>query len=75
MVVVARVFGNGLAQITDVVEPASDPQAVEDLEHALQDHLSSTPFVPAKLDGRGNDVQVVLKIQNVVVSPNKRSRN
>jgi len=75
MVVVARVFGNGLAQITDVVEPASDPQAVEDLEHAFQDHLSSTPFVPAKLDGRGNDVQVVLKIQNVVVSPNKRSRN
>ena len=75
MVVVARVFGNGFAQITDVVEPASDPQAVNDLEQAFEDNRSATPFVPAKLDGRGNDVQVVLKIQNVVVSPHKRSHN
>jgi len=75
MVVVARVFGNGLAEITDVVEPASDPQAVQNLEHALEDQRSSTPFVPAKLDGRGNDVQVVLKIQNVVVSTRGSSKN
>lgn len=75
MVVVARVFGDGLAQITDVVEPASDPQAVQDLEHALEDRRTSTPFVPARLDGRANDVKVVLKIQNVVVSPGKRARN
>ena len=75
MVVVARVFGNGLAEITDVVEPASDPQAVQDLEHALEDRRSSTPFVPANLDGRSNDVQVVLKIQNVVVSTRRSSRN
>ncbi|KXK03323.1 MAG: hypothetical protein UZ17_ACD001001130 [Acidobacteria bacterium OLB17] len=74
MVVVARVFGDGLAQITDVVEPASDPQAVQDLEHALEDQRSSTPFVPARLDGRGDDVQVVLKIQNVVVSAAKHQR-
>ena len=74
MVVVARVFGNGLAEITDVVEPAKDPQAVQDLEHALEDRRASTPFVPAKLDGRGNDVKVVLKFQNVVVSTAKSSR-
>lgn len=74
MVVVARVFGNGLAEITDVVEPAKDPQAVQDLEHALEDRRASTPFVPAKLDGRGNDVKVVLKFQNVVVSTPKSSR-
>ncbi|HQZ83444.1 MAG TPA: zf-HC2 domain-containing protein [Pyrinomonadaceae bacterium] len=75
MVVVARVFGNGLAEITDVVEPASDPQAVQALEHALEDRRSSTPFVPAKFDGRSNDVKVVLKIQNVVVSTRRNSRN
>lgn len=75
MVVVARVFGNGLAQITDVVEPAKDPQAVQDLERALSDRRSSTPFVPARLDGRANDVQVVLKIQNVLVPTGNKPQN
>ncbi|MBC7901078.1 MAG: zf-HC2 domain-containing protein [Saprospiraceae bacterium] len=67
VVVVADVFGNGLAQITEVVEPSRDRQAVADLRKALETDPSLAPFVPANLDNRSESVRVVLKIQSVNV--------
>jgi hypothetical protein len=67
VVVVADVFGNGLAEIAEVVEPSHDRKAIEELQRALQSDPSFAPFVPASKDQRGNTVRVVLKIQNVNV--------
>lgn len=66
VVVVADVFGSGLAQISEVVEPSSDRRAVRELEKALKDDSAyAAPFVPANMDGRSDTVRVVLKIQRV----------
>ena len=67
VVVVADVFGNGLAEIAEVVEPSHDRRAVEELQRALQSDPSFAPFVPASVDQRGDTIRVVLKIQNVNV--------
>ena len=67
--VVADVFGNGLAQIAEVVEPSRDRKAVDELNRALQSDQSLSPFVSSDLDNRSSDtIRVVLKIQNVNVS-------
>ena len=68
VVVVAEVFGNGLAQIDEVVEPSRDRRAVGELEKALRSDPDFAPFVPANLDQRPESVKVVLRIQNVNVS-------
>jgi len=68
VVVVADVFRNGVAQITEVVEPSSDLHAITDLQKALESDLSSAPFVPADFDRRSETIRVVLKIQRVNVS-------
>lgn len=68
VVVVADVFGSGLARIAEVVEPSKDINAIRELEKALKtnpDH--APPFVPANLDQRSNTVRVVLRIQSVNV--------
>lgn len=66
VVVVAEVFGNGLAQIDEVVEPSRDRQAVRELEKALKSDPNYAPsFVPANLDRRSDSVRVILKIQSV----------
>jgi len=70
--VVADVFGNGLAEIAEVVEPSHDSRAVEELERALQSDPAYAPFVPANLDQRSNTIRVILKIQNVNVSTSSR---
>lgn len=67
VVVVADVFGNGLAQIAEVVEPTNDWQTVNRLEKALKTDPDFAPFVPAKADRRSNTVRVVFKIQTVDV--------
>jgi hypothetical protein len=67
VVVVADVFGNGLARIAEVVEPSSDRDAVRELQKALQSDPAYAPFVPAKMDQRSDTIRVVLKIQNVNV--------
>lgn len=66
--VVADVFGNGLASISEVVEPSRDAKAVEELQRALQTDPAYAPFVPANMDHRSDTVRVVLKIQNVNVA-------
>jgi hypothetical protein len=67
VVVVADVFSNGLAQISEVVEPSHDRRAIEELQKALQSDPSFAPFVPADMDQRSDTIRVVLKIQNVNV--------
>lgn len=67
VVVVADVFGNGLARISEVVEPSRDRRAVAELEQALKSDPAYAPFVPADFDGRSDSMRVVLKIQSVDV--------
>lgn len=67
VVVVADVFGDGLAQIAEVVEAPRSRKSLEELENALQNDPTYAPFVPAKLDNRSNFVRVVFKIQRVDV--------
>ncbi len=68
VVVVADVFGSGLARIAEVVEPSSDIRAVQELEKALQTDSAFSPFVPANMETRPDSVRVVLKFQSVNVS-------
>ena len=67
VVVVADVFGNGLARISEVVEPSRDRKAIEELRKALQSDPAYAPFVPASLDQRSDTVRVVLRFQSVNV--------
>lgn len=74
VVVVANVLSNGLASVTEVVEGNSDAKTMADLERALQADGSNTPFVPAVLDNRGDNVRVVLKFKTVNVSTRTSSK-
>lgn len=74
VVVVADVFGNGLAQIAEVVEPSGNVNAVEELQKALQSDPAYAPFVSAKDDRRAETVRVILKIQNVNVRTHAASQ-
>jgi hypothetical protein len=67
VVVVADVFGNGLAQIAEVIEPSHDRHAVAELQKALESDPAYAPFVSADMDRRSDAVRVVLKIQSVSV--------
>jgi hypothetical protein len=76
VVVVADVFGNGLARIAEVIEQPRDRQTLYNLEKALRTDPDFAPFVPASFDGRADSVQIVLKIQRVDVDvKNRRPRN
>ena len=68
VVVVADVFGNGLAQIAEVIEPSHNRQAVEELQKALDSDPAYAPFVSSNLDKRSDNMRVVLKFQSVNVS-------
>ena len=67
IVIVADVFGNGLAKIDEVIEPSSNRRAVIELQKALQSDPDYAPFVPAKMDNRSDRVRVILKFQTVNV--------
>ena len=73
VVVVADVFGNGLAQIAEVVEPSRDSQAIGELQKALGSDPAFTPFVPSTMETRPETVRVVLKFQSVNVSTGLKS--
>jgi hypothetical protein len=78
VVVVADVFGNGSAQIAEVVEPSRNQNAVPELARALDYETVNPPFVPATFDQRSDTIRVVLKIQSVDVStrePSKKRRS
>jgi hypothetical protein len=67
VVVVADVFGNGIARIAEVVEAPHDRRAMQDLERALSEDPGYAPFVSSTQDKRSDVVRVVLKIQRVDV--------
>jgi hypothetical protein len=67
VVVVADVFGDGIAKIAEVVEPPSDQRALKNLEKAMNEKSASAPFVPASKDNRSQVVRVIFKIQRVDV--------
>ncbi|MEO7674327.1 MAG: zf-HC2 domain-containing protein [Pyrinomonadaceae bacterium] len=70
--VVADVYGNGVAEITEVVEPSSDTRAIGELQKALNSDASFAAFVPASFDHRSETIRVVLKIQSVSVNTSLR---
>lgn len=70
--VVADVYGNGVAEITEVVEPSSDSRAIGELQKALGSAPSFAAFVPASFDHRSETIRVVLKIQSVSVNTSLR---
>ena len=70
--VVADIYSNGVAEITQVVEPSSDRSAVGELQKALRSDPSSSAFVPASFDKRSETIRVVLKIQSVMVNTRLR---
>jgi len=72
VVVVADVFGDGLAQIAQVVEPSNDKMAVGELERAFEASASDSPFVPAVVENRPESVRVVLRFQTVNVKTGVR---
>jgi len=73
VVVVADVYGNGSAEITDVVESPRDRKLVDKLVAAFRTDRTAPPFVPARMDNRGSLVRVVLKFQNVNVNIDEAS--
>lgn len=74
VVVIADVFGDGIASVEEVVAPLDDVKTVFELEKALRQDATDAPFVPAFLDKRADSVRVVLKIQRVDVSTNSKKR-
>ena len=74
VVVVADVYGNGSAQIAEVVEPSRNRHAVDELARALDTESASAPFVPATMENRPDNVRVVLKVQTVDVKTDLKRR-
>ncbi|MBK8302631.1 MAG: zf-HC2 domain-containing protein [Chloracidobacterium sp.] len=74
VVVVADVFGNGLARISEVIEPSRDSRAIAELQKALESDPAYSPFVTANLDKRSDSVRVVLRFQSVDVPTGIRPR-
>ncbi|MBP9664259.1 MAG: hypothetical protein KBD94_06520 [Pyrinomonadaceae bacterium] len=73
VVIVADVFGNGLAHISEVVEPANDQRIVEELRKALETDPAYAPFVPSSVESRPESVRVVFMLQSVNVNIHRRA--
>ena len=67
VVLVADVFGDGLAKITEVIEPPRDKKAMTEIEKAFETDPEKAPFLPPKMQKDKDTVRVVLKIQFVEV--------
>jgi len=64
MFVVANVFSNGSASLTDVVQPPRDKRMLVEFESALRQDAA---FVPASLDRRPDTMRVFFLVQKVDV--------
>jgi hypothetical protein len=64
MVVVADVFSNGAASLTDVMHGPRDRRMLDDFQAALRNNAA---FVPASMDRRPESMRVVFSIQRVEV--------
>lgn len=67
IVMVLNVFGDGTADLEQMVRPLDSPAAIAELHRALEGKESGAPFVPASLDGRTDIAKVVFKMQKVEV--------
>lgn len=65
MVVVATVFSNGAASLSDVVQPPRDRRMLDEFEIALRQDAA---FVPASMDRRPDTMRVVFAVQKVDVT-------
>jgi len=74
VVVVADIYGNGSAQIAEVVEPSRDRRAIGQLEKALDTVSAYAAFVPTTMENRPESVRVVLKFQTVDVKTDLKRR-
>lgn len=68
VVVVADVFSNGLASISEVVESPKDRRVVEQLEKALANDAKYAPFVPTVLEDRPENMKIILRLNYVNVN-------
>ncbi len=68
VVVVADVFGNGLARIAEVVDPPGNERAMRELQRAFETDPEKAPFKPSKFEKDIDRVRVVLRINRVDVS-------
>src|SRR5436305_805071 len=64
MVVIADVFSNGTASVTDVVHSPRDRRLLDDFQEALRNNAA---FVPASLDRRPETMRVIFSVQRVDV--------
>ena len=64
MVVVATVFSNGAASLSDIVQPPRDRRMLTEFEIALRQDAA---FVPASMDRRPDTMRVVFAVQKVDV--------
>jgi hypothetical protein len=64
MFVVANVFSDGSASLTDVVQPPRDKRMLTEFESALRQDAA---FVPASLDRRPDTMRVFFLVQKVDV--------
>lgn len=74
VVVVADVFGNGLAKIATIVERPRDPGTMAAFERAIESGISEAPFVPAEMENRPEIVRVVFRYQQVNVNIRQSDR-
>jgi hypothetical protein len=65
MIVVATVFTNGRATLSDVMQAPRDRRMLDEFQDALRKNAA---FVPASFDRRPETMQVVLSFQKVEVS-------
>jgi hypothetical protein len=74
VVVVADVFGNGLAKIAMIFERPRDPGTMAAFERAIESGISEAPFVPAEFENRPEIVRVVFRYQQVNVNIGQSER-
>lgn len=70
IVVVADVYGNGLAKIATFIEKPRDPGTLAAFQRAMESGISQAPFVPAGLEDRPELVRVIFRYQRINVSVN-----
>lgn len=71
IVLIADVDSSGNASISSFISPPKNQSTTSMLKTALEDNKSSSPFVPANLDNRSENVQIVLLLNQVDVYENK----
>jgi hypothetical protein len=77
VVLVADVFGNGLARIAEVIKPPRSAKAMRQLEKAFETEPEKAPFLPPVLKKPSSALRVIVKINlvDVVAGEDLESQN